>query len=438
MIRLLVLLVSVQAWSLESLHRTNRSTGDAVLSAQLFQIIEFYKQPDPVGLPIGPTLDPMPIPPIKHSVALSTMHMRDVQTHGLSKLRIRLFQVELSRMNIRTEVIMEELLINGSYTLSSLLQSSSGPFNVYLTNVVTAANVSLIVNPEGTLRTQDIQLDFGFAAMASDFQNLGFMGRMFQRLVNAAPSMVLDMIKPFMLREAHVKIQKEIDSKFEELIEKREVVLVNSISPLDLLIAEVRMMLQRKRYDPYMLPDYKIGVGIFGVQLSHSLIRGLSNFYRFGDVGITIRNNTADLEVQVGTGRLEGFTQWQTTPFSKYGSIHFTVEYLRVTIQTRQHLDLRRKPSLLDLQLEMGNIQIRCSGAGSLDYLVEAAINILPNLLRYQIMDAIEGPLKARIREKLECMNMEQFVKRHVLEFENRGAGMEVDWRLCERRIPSV
>lgn len=35
-----------------------------------------------------------------------------------------------------------------------------------------------------------------------------------------------------------------------------------------------------------------------------------------------------------------------------------------------------------ELELELGNIQTRIHGAGTIDYLVEASINILPNLLR--------------------------------------------------------
>lgn len=71
-----------------------------------------------------------------------------------------------------------------------------------------------------------------------------------------------------------------------------------------------------------------------------------------------------------------------------------------------------------------------------MDYLVEAGVNIVPNLLRSQVVDAIERPLRVRIREKLECINVEQFVKRHVADFERRGTNMVVDWRLCERKLP--
>lgn len=70
-----------------------------------------------------------------------------------------------------------------------------------------------------------------------------------------------------------------------------------------------------------------------------------------------------------------------------------------------------------------------------MDYLLEAGVNILPNLLRSQVANAIEKPLRVRIREKLECINVEQFIKRHVADYERRGANMEVDWRLCERKL---
>ncbi|XP_055551259.1 uncharacterized protein LOC129733760 [Wyeomyia smithii] len=414
--------------------------GDQLLSTSLFQLIEFYKQPDPIGLPIGSTLDPMPIPPFKHSIALANMHMQDVQTHGLSKLRVRLFGVNLNEMCLRAQVHMEELVINGTYTLSSLFQSSSGSFRVLLGNAVTSGNVSLIVDYDGFLRTKNIELDFGFEAMSMHFENLGFMGRLFQRLVNSAPNTVTDMIKPFLLQEVNVKIQQEIDGQLAELMEQRGISFANSVPPVDTLIAEARLLLKRKQYDPYFIPDYRNSAGILGVHLSHTWLRGLASFYRSDEIDVTVRNHTAELVLHMSTSRLEGSTQWEVSvireSFARSGMVQFSVEFVRVELQVQQPLDLRRNPSLIDLQLEIGNIQIHCLGAGTLDYLIEAGVNILPNLLRYQIADAIEGPLKARIREKFECMNMEQFVKQHVADFERRGANFHIDWRMCERKIP--
>ncbi|EAT38428.1 AAEL009669-PA [Aedes aegypti] len=410
---------------------------DRRFSTQLFHVIEFYKQPDPVGLPMASIPDPLSIPPFRQSIAFTAMEMRDLKTYGLSRLRIRLFEAKLSSMVLRLEVSMDELLVNGSYAIN---MGSSGPFWLKMKNVRTMGNVSLGVDREGILRTRDIELDFGFEDMAMDFQNLGWFGRVFQGLANAAPNMVFDMVKPYMLKEVHVKLQNEIDSQIEQQVDKRAIVLANSVPPLDLMISEARFLMRTKGFDPYHIPDYRNSLSIFNLFLSGTRLRGLSNFYRSGEMEIAVQNKSMACTIQVGTGRIEGSTRWQLSVIrdvlSRSGAIFFSVQYVRLSIKVNQPLDLRKKPSLMDFQLELGNIQIFSSGAGSMDYLVEAGVNIVPNLLRSQVVDAIERPLRVRIREKLECINVEQFVKRHVADFERRGTNMVVDWRLCERKLP--
>lgn len=77
-------------------------------------------------------------------------------------------------------------------------------------------------------------------------------------------------------------------------------------------------------------------------------------------------------------------------------------------------MDTRNPPQLEDIQLELGNIQIRCNGAGTFDYLIEFAVNVVPNLLRYQIMDAVESPIKMRIQETLNTINVEQVIHENL------------------------
>lgn len=67
---------------------------------------------------------------------------------------------------------------------------------------------------------------------------------------------------------------------------------------------------------------------------------------------------------------------------SRAGTVSFTVQYFRAQVNLSQPLDTRKRPSMEELELELGNIQTRIHGAGTIDYLVEASINILPNLLR--------------------------------------------------------
>lgn len=84
-------------------------------------------------------------------------------------------------------------------------------------------------------------------------------------------------------------------------------------------------------------------------------------------------------------------------------------------------MDLRNRAKLQDLQLELGNIQVRCNGAGTLDYVLEAVVNILPNLLRYQIMDALENPIRTRVNEVLSKVDVEKILKEKVVEYERDG-----------------
>lgn len=72
-----------------------------------------------------------------------------------------------------------------------------------------------------------------------------------------------------------------------------------------------------------------------------------------------------------------------------------------------------------DIEIELGNIQVRFNGAGTMDYIIEFAINVLPNLLRYQIMDALESPLKMRIQDELNAINVEKLLHENLPKLDN-------------------
>lgn len=62
--------------------------------------------------------------------------------------------------------------------------------------------------------------------------------------------------------------------------------------------------------------------------------------------------------------------------------------------------------------------------------MVEFAVNVLPNLLRYQIMDAIENPVKTKIQETMNKIDVEKTIKAKLPEFEKFGAAnMKFDFK---------
>lgn len=106
---------------------------------------------------------------------------------------------------------------------------------------------------------------------------------------------------------------------------------------------------------------------------------------------------------------------------SRGGRLFFTVQYIKVAVRISQPLNLNKKLEIENLQLDIGNIQVRSSGLGTADYLVELLTNIVPNLLRYQIMDAIERPLITKIKDITDKIDVERLVKEKFEEYRKTG-----------------
>lgn len=134
--------------------------------------------------------------------------------------------------------------------------------------------------------------------------------------------------------------------------------------------------------------------------------------------------------MEVATQDIEGSTQWELSiakgMITRTGHVQFTVQFIKVAFVISQSLNLEYRPEMVDLQLELGNIQIRSEGIGTADYLIEFFVNILPNMLRYQIMDALEKPVKAKIQEYLNKVDVEKLVREKVPELQ-KGGGSDID-----------
>lgn len=70
------------------------------MSEQIMQILEHYKQDDPVGLPNVPVPDPMLIPDMKHSFSVATMNFKNASVHGLSSFRIQKMESNIPEMEV--------------------------------------------------------------------------------------------------------------------------------------------------------------------------------------------------------------------------------------------------------------------------------------------------------------------------------------------------
>lgn len=311
--------------------------------------------------------------------------------------------------------MIDKLQARGNYTMSTWLNRAQGPFTVDVTGLKITARATLGVERDGQLRAQDIAIDLGFSTIHVDFQNMGIFGSMFQGVINSVGNFLFDSIKPYVLKEAYSKVRTEINKKLEEVAGDMQ--FPNSIAPLDMVIADCRKKVREMEMDPYKVKDYNTTVSIFSITLSHTWITGISSFHRVGNITLRMENNTAIADFEIGTQKLEGSTQWDISALgllSRAGTASFSVEYISGRIILGQPLDTRKRPEFRNLDLEVGNIQVRCNGAGTLDYVIEFVVNILPNLLRYQIMDALESPIKERMQQELNKVNVEDMIKQEL------------------------
>ncbi|XP_076635481.1 uncharacterized protein LOC143348770 [Colletes latitarsis] len=186
---------------------TQIAFGEKRLGDHIRAILKHYQQDDPVGLPGAPVPDPMPVPDMKHSFSMYTMTFKQVNVYGLSKFRIVHMESELSLMQVSVALSIETLDIRGLYTLSSWLSRSAGNFTVELTGVTVQGVARLEVATDGKLHAQDIDMDLTFDKIDMDFKNLGFLGSVFQGVINSVGTFIFDSIKPFILKEVNTNVR---------------------------------------------------------------------------------------------------------------------------------------------------------------------------------------------------------------------------------------
>lgn len=185
---------------------------------------------------------------------------------------------------------IQTLDIRGLYTLSSWLSRSAGNFTVELMGVIVQGVARLEVGTDGKLHAQDIDLDLTFEKIDMDFKNLGFLGSVFQGVINSVGTFIFDSIKPFILKEVNTNVRGEINKQISQLPQY----FPNSISPFDMAIAEARRQVSQMGYDPFKVKDYSQTVGIFTVTSTHTWITGLASFHRMGNITLSMENGTVN------------------------------------------------------------------------------------------------------------------------------------------------
>ncbi|XP_039276257.1 uncharacterized protein LOC111054250 [Nilaparvata lugens] len=416
------------------------------MADQVRAVLQHYKNnTGPVGLPdaVYKILDPMPIPPIELISNLYVkLTMLNCSVHGLSKSQIESIHTNLTENpQILAEMKIESLKVIGNYSLTSLFSRSVYSCMVTMYNVSVLSLTELSSSLQGTLEASNMDMDISADKIHIDFQNIGYLASLFQNMINKMDVFVFETMKPFILEEVKDFVRKEIDREARKI---NMVSFPNSISPLDLAIAEGRRIAGSLGLDPYMFPDYSHHAGLFGMfgmYLTNMWVTGLGSFYRVGNMTVSMQNHVVQMGVSVGTDELMGNCHWQISAaglYSHAGATSFTVEYVQVEINLHQRLDMMEPPFLDSLDMTVGNIQLRSEGTGTMDYVMELLTNLLPNILRYQMIDALREPLRRRFQEILNDVDVDEILNKEISRLEELIMKSQVKTETETNLIPKM
>lgn len=232
--------------------------------------------------------------------------------------------------------------------------------------------------------------------------------------INGGGSTVLNAEKAHILENINVRLLAEIDHRLSPF---PKITPLTHISPVDLAVTEARKFV-RQRFEPYNIADVIDFENPFiKVHIGPVTVHGISKFARVGNISLYMANNTVTIRIRIVTGRLHGNCKWyydfgEDVGVKRFGQSNFTVEHLQFEAKINQSVDSRKSPLLDELEIETGPINVKMDGRGSFDYLVEMVVKLLPKMLRYTIIDALEEPLKQKLQsDMLNKINVDRIIE---------------------------
>lgn len=330
----------------------------------------------------------------------------------------------MSREQVYVQLKIDRMYVLGNYTLRSWFGSpAAGPFNVTLIDVDAEAAAALVPDEDGVLQANETEMDMRFRDCELDFRNLGFTATLFQGVISTVGSVLFDGIKPFIISEVNNNLRTDVNAQVKAITGRLPRITV----PVpDMAINEGRLYVRRMGYDPYRVTDRHVIRGPVNVTVDELTVRGLSNFRRVDDVGLQVRGPVLQLTVHVITGPITGTARWRyrlltvhtVKAYGRTGASNFSAEHIQVRAVVNQTLDIRNKPVLDRLDIEVGKVAVRMDRAEPLDYVIEMMIDSLPALLRHIIVDALEEPIKMKVQTILNDVQLEQMVEERLPELD--------------------
>ncbi|KAG7173632.1 uncharacterized protein LOC121860290 [Homarus americanus] len=370
------------------------------------EVVEYFSQRDPHGIPVLKVPESIELP---DRVSASQITLWDLKISGHSGLRLEHVNVNLTSFSGKVKISLPVINLQGQYSWPGWFSTSQGATNVTMVGIEVTVDLYLGVNSDGILNLDDLKITLTYDDLILDFENLSTQHSV---LVSTADVFFGTFIQPLIIGSAQEKLMDTVNQRLQKKM--KDMPFPNSISPIDYAIAKVRREIRKQNLDPVKLgrKDDTLAWGI-SLQLKDIELEGLATIHRTHEISAQFIDNAVFITIQLGTQELQGGSDWSMSAAllpAVEGHLNILIESLEVTIDLKQPVNIRSPPTLRKIDIRLGNLAVRSTGEGSMDYLLEAFVNIVPNALRNVIMDNIEPRIQQIIQKRLNGLDLYRMV----------------------------
>ncbi|XP_071530707.1 uncharacterized protein [Panulirus ornatus] len=420
----LVVLLGV-AWCVYGALDIEEWKGDEPLTPERIveEVVDYFSQRDPHGIPV---LDVPEIIELPDRLTASQITLWDIKVSGHSGIRLEYINVNLTTFSGVARISVPWVNVVGEYSWPGWWTTSQGATNITMAGIEVVMEIFLGVDVAGILTVQKLQIVLNYEDLDLNFENLSTQHSF---MVGAADVFFGTFIQPLVVGTVQHKLMQKLNERLRARLAERP--FPDSISPVDFAVAKVRGMLREKQLDPIMLggKDVTLAWGV-SVQLKNFQVSGLATIHRTHEVSAQFIDNAIFITIQIGTQKVKGGTDWSMSAAllpAVGGHLDLEVESLAVTIEVKQPANIRSPPTLRKIDVQLGNVAVTSPGEGTMDYMVEAVVNVLPNALRNAIMDRLEPKIQQVIQNSLNGLDLYRIVMDQLAKtrLQEHGGGAE-------------
>lgn len=402
------------------------------LTASLLQL----KKEMPAGIPDLeiPPMDPLPLPEISKTGSEEMIEyffvMKDVESAGLSTFDPRSLTVVDGQLEIR--LAFPALQFSGDYFMSGAIldfpiAGAHGSADVSVMDVVAVFTAALNTSETGVASLIGSQVSLQAGSSLLMLQRFPSVDQIVKKFLQMIADEIFAENKPVLEAGLGDALTKGLNAAllirgaFKDegisalsLPESQVYEAGNANEFLDHMISMARPSLAEK--DPLTLSEATkgfeksvLGIKVHGeAKIYDGFLAGIQTIHRTGDAEMTQSPDMTQLKISahMGMSNMHGHYRMHAK-FMNIGPIaEISLKVSMVSCELKVNLDMSQGKPKAELEHfdigYIGKIELSFDGLGPFDWLINPLGGWIINLVKNQIADAVEGPLKAIIQEKLE------------------------------------